>query len=483
MDASTLAPSRPRARRAAAIRDSAHAIHARVLVIASRFPPATGPGPTRMAKTVRYLRDYGWASLVVTRGADAAPAETLEDTPVYRIDVPDLDSELQILSPWVNAAGAVTSPLGRGAGWWYGGLRWRAERWRDRLSLPDPGIWRLGHCVRAIQELRAAHPFDAVLSSGMPFSDHMIAWAVAKRMNLPWIAEFRDPWYEYAHAPQWASGLSRRAVAWMERTVVERSTGVVSVSDGMTRRFRERYSRVEADKFFTVENGYDPHDFATADAQADSAAIELFDEGCFTLLHAGSFYGNRTPAALLGGFKRFIDVDPVRRGRTKLILAGRLGDSTEIVARAAQSLPVIDAGAWSHPTALACMRRATANVLVMADGAGAAGDVSAKVFEYLGANRPILALAPENGAAAGVLNRFSGVHLVPPADEAAIARAIQTLYDAWDDNKLFVMRAQSDLGLITRQYQTGRLAGVLDAAVRGNPAPGIPPRRGATAST
>ncbi|HWL92172.1 MAG TPA: glycosyltransferase, partial [Phycisphaerae bacterium] len=114
---------------------------------------------------------------------------------------------------------------------------WRIDSLVRQLSQPDRGIWRSPSAVAMALRLHQRYRFDAIFSSGMPFSDHLTALAVRRLICRPWIADFRDPWVEYVHWPQWNGGLSRRFAHWAESTVIRHAAGVVSVNDHMTARF------------------------------------------------------------------------------------------------------------------------------------------------------------------------------------------------------------------------------------------------------
>ncbi len=447
-----------------------------VLVIASRFPPATGPGALRISKMVRYLPDSGWRPVVLTVAPPSSAGAVTNDASAWvePVVAATIAERLAPLTPLIRAVSRLTSPLGRGTDWWYRGLKWRVERLEERLSMPDPGVWRLRRAVRAAQRLHRRWRFDAIYSTGMPFSDHLIAWAVQRAIRRPWIAEFRDPWVEYAHAPAWRAGWRRRAARLMERAVVRRARCIVSVSEEMTARFRERYPAVARDRFVTIENGFDPTDFERAlnddhgscgptEPRAADCLAECFTPGRFTLFHAGSFYAGRRPEVLVRAFRRFASTDESRRCGALLVLCGRMGEHAARLAELAHGLPVVVHDPLPHEQVLACMTRASANVLVMADGPGTEGDASTKLYEYLGAARPILALAPARGAAARLLRSFPGAWCVPPDDEDGALAAMEAIFRRVRLGEADVPTDRTRLRRWTRQAQAGRLAEVLDA--------------------
>jgi len=323
----------------------------------------------------------------------------------------------------------------------------------------------MGAAIQRIVELHRRRRFDAIFSSGMPFSDHVIAMAAQAILRVPWIADFRDPWAEYVHGPSPASTLAKRLTAWAEAAVVRRATRVVSVNDAMTARFRERYRGVPTRKFITVENGFDPADFEGAD---HSAA-----RGEFRLLHAGSFYGQRSPATLVAAFQRFVEQTPGSETRARLLFAGRLGEHATRILSSIQGDSVRLLGILPHQIAARATAEADVNVVILPNVPGGDMDSTAKIYECLGSGRPLLALVPANGAAAKLLAGFDGVWRCNPDDVASTAAAIRDLYRHWLMGTVIQREPTAELTALTRRNQTQRLAETLNAITHGRRASAV----------
>jgi hypothetical protein len=79
----------------------------------------------------------------------------------------------------------------------------------------------------------------------------------------------------------------------------------------------------------------------------------------------------------------------------------------------------------------AIQRMARADLLLLLDAPGRKQGVPAKLYEYLGARRPILALAEPDGDTAWTLRESGVLHRTAlPNDPAAIERALQELVAA-----------------------------------------------------
>lgn len=443
-----------------------------LLVIASRFPPVASVGATRVRKFVKYLSEFGWDPVVITGAArkgdltlhDARRAsdfESLDDlpgnVPVYRLGA--------ALDHWptyfASALARRLAPLTRFTGMdetrWIGALKWRFERLHNAATFPDRGIWRLPSTLRLALRLHRRHRFDAIFSTGMPFSDHVTSLAIQSLIRRPWLADFRDPWVEYIHWQQWQSEMGRRLTTAAESAVIHKASFVISVNDHMSQRFAGRYHRVPSSKFVSIANGFDPADFPLA--------IDRHPTSDFKLLYAGSLYGARTPKTMLAAFRKFLDETPGSRRHAYFDFAGRPGPHVEELMQASDGGNVRYLGMLPHRKALKAMATADVNVIILPNLPGSTNDSTAKLYECLGSGRFILAAVPRDGAAAQELRRFDGVALCDPDNVDQISRTIGELYRSWIAGSLDVQRQASELAGVTRRHQTGRLAALLDAAV------------------
>lgn len=442
----------------------------KVLIIASRFPPVASVGATRVRKFVKFLPEFGWDPIVITGAArkgdltlhDARRAsdfDSLTDVPT-QVPVHRLGAALdhwptylartvgRRLAPWTCALGIDELR-------WCGALKWRFEKLHNECAFPDRGIWRLPSTVRLALRLHRQHRFDAIFSTGMPFSDHVTAMMIQSLIRRPWLADFRDPWVEYIHWQQWQSECGRRLTALAESAVVRRAAFVVSVNDPMTSRFAARYPGVGRGKFVTIANGFDPADFPAKVPQRPTAG--------FRLLYAGSLYGARTPHTMLAAFRKFLDETPGSRRHASFDFAGRPGPHVDELLQESDAGNVRYLGMLPHCKTLEAMAEADVNVIILPNLPGSANDSTAKLYECLGSHRAILAAVPLDGAAANELSRFDGVRICDPGRVDQISRAIGEYYQSWLSNGLTVRRPDSLLKTVTRRHQTGQLAELLDA--------------------
>jgi hypothetical protein len=170
----------------------------------------------------------------------------------------------------------------------------------------------------------------------------------------------------------------------------------------------------------TIANGSDFEDFAGMEYTPSTDR--------FRITHAGSFFGKRDPKPFLTALAR-VDGVVARfvgdfRAADREWAAGIM-DRIELVPYA------------SHRRALELQRDSEALLLLIPDAGGRGkGVLSGKVFEYLAAERPILAVVPPDGAAADLIRATGAGPVVGPTDIDGMERELTAMRDAWRAGKL-----------------------------------------------
>ncbi len=427
-----------------------------VLLVTYYFPPQGGIAAHRAVKLARYLPEFGWRPVVLT-AASTPPdmrdetlfAELPPETAIVRAPMIGLDglqrSVRRWLRPWL-VHGVMRRTHRRP------GLRARA-RW---LLVPDDKVTWLPAAVWYGLRVIHRHDVAAIVSTYPPATGHLIGLWLSILSGRPWIAEFRDPWYanEGLYVP---SPAHRALIRSMERAVVRRATLVTATTDVMTEMLARTHHDLPPTHFVTLPNGFDLQDFA------DPA--EPAPRGAFTLVHAGTFKvftedRRRTPLYLLRALQSWLGREPERRTDVRVDLVGALEDYLDALIAARGLSDVVRAtGFLSHRDAV--RRMVSADVLVLIMGEDERTSIPGKLYEYLAAGRPVLALVPEGPAARLIRESGCGV-VVPPRDPEQIVSALRQLHAA----RPAVNPPQVLLESFTRREIARTLAGHLDAITR-----------------
>ena len=397
----------------------------------------------RTLKYTRYLGAHGWRVTVLSVRQDAYevvdPALTRQvPSEVRVVRTAYLNSKRHLSVRGLHLA--LTAIPDRWIGWWPWG-------------------------VRAGRRILRDDPPDLIYSTSPHATAHLIAASLAHTARVPWVTDFRDPWYEDPPEPG-----TPRIVHWaarrLERLVVRRAALVI----GSPRRLRDaiaaRYPDERRDKFVAIPNGFDEADFAALPPGQPSSEDEM------VVVHAGNVNAEfRDPCPVFEAVREAAaagDIDPGRL-RFRFLGGGPYGESAE-VARAVRAAGLAGRVEFlprvPYDAALGELTRADLLLLLQAS-ADTVDLVPAKLFEYLRARRPVLAVV-RPGASAEVLEEVGGGWAVDPRDGAGLRQALVAACTAWRDGRLGGLAAVGErLQDFTRARLTAELARCFDRLVGG----------------
>jgi glycosyltransferase involved in cell wall biosynthesis len=383
----------------------------KVLLISLYFPPAGGGGVQRPLKLATHLPELGVETHVL------AP-----DDPrwLHRDDAPLPPRAIVHRARYIGPSGRKLAEELHGVSGLRRGLV-HARALGRRLLVPDENVtWNLT-ANRAAIGLVKREGIDVVITTSPPASIHLIGAMAQRATGVRWVADLRDSLV--AHPHRRAESRLVRAKEWtgerVARLVARKADGIVAVSDAIAAEARALDPRGPVT---TIANGSDFDDFD---------GLEYRRGERFRITHTGSFFGKRDPRPFLSGLaKSRLDVE-----------ARFVGDF-----RSADR-------AWAHERglddrlsllpyaprreALELQRDSEALLLLIPEAAGRGkGVLSGKVFEYLAAERPILALVPPDGAAAHLIRETGAGVVVAPEDVDGIASALSELESRWRAGRL-----------------------------------------------
>jgi glycosyltransferase involved in cell wall biosynthesis len=384
----------------------------RILLVSWYFPPVNDIGAIRIARLSEFLRATGHDVHVLTgdrRSGDMSLGTSFPENRVTRapwLDVNALTSFGRNASPGVpppaETAHAGSAPKNPSA----------LVKLRSRLSnlfinlawIPDHQVGWIPYARRAGADILARTQFDLIYASGPPFSAFVVARALSRRFNVPWLAEYRDGWSRYVYAPKpgWRE--------WIDEAIEERVTptakALVAVSEPWADYYRDRFGK----PVIAVYNGFDPEQVPDLPGN-----LRISDQ-TLSIVHVGSMYGAmRDPTALYqaitqsGLTSRDIQILYFGPRPSEIFpLADRLGVSDYISLQ--KRVP--------HNQSLQIQH--ASDVLLLLQSPDDPRNVPAKFFEYLASGRPILGLGLDSGIPAQIIRtRRAGLYVTEPPVIAA----------------------------------------------------------------
>jgi glycosyltransferase involved in cell wall biosynthesis len=397
-------------------------------LIAAHYPPAAmAVGAQRTVHLALALKRQGWRPIVLTIAPSAM--EMVDQGMLDQSPVRDVEA---VYTFCVNARKSFSI---RG-------------RYLDRLTVPDPW-WTWQWFVRADLKtlLRKVRP-DLIWSTFPVASAHLIASRLKRQLNVPWIADFRDP---PVGTPDRYSGARARAMLRLEELVAAEADHCTFASESAAHRLFMPRHGIEPGRISVVPNGFDA---ALLDTIAAGPDVEAGEKSDCVFLHSGHIYSDiRNPKGILEALHRIKQDSPDDYRRMKVRFRG--SSREDFIACLLDEIPVRESVELlppvPHNEAVSEMLRSQALVLIQRSPANC--QIPAKVYEYLAMNRPILALVDPAGDTAQVLREFGVSPIIHPDDASGIARAMMACLDHLDLRSSMIPET-THLALHTRQARS-----------------------------
>ena len=363
-------------------------------MIAFHFPPNSSIGAQRTFKTAEYLPEFGWDPIVLTAKPSAydaiektqsIPQKLLNNT--YRTAAFDVHRHLTI--------------LGKHLGWMA-----MIDRWTT---------WIPGAIWQGMKIIKIQKP-DLIWSTAPIPSAHIVARILSKKYNIPWVADYRDP-FHYHHTS--ISNLKTNALKAIDKTTIKNASMAVFTTPKTTQLYQEYFYKEPTEKFVTVENGYDEQNWEKLKNYIPTAVNPMSNKK-FSLLYSGVLYQNgRDPTPLFEAIKKLKEEKTINSSNFELIFqgAGDGGHYKNLTKALAISELIRFTPSVSYLDSLFCISKAEALVIIQDEVFNF--QIPAKLYEYIRASRPVLVITPENSSTAWAANRCSLCAITQKNDEIA----------------------------------------------------------------
>lgn len=410
-----------------------------VLVIAYYFPPMGLSGVQRTLKFVKYLPQYGWNPIVVTTGDDGYYAydETLLE------ELNDLDIKIYRTRDAKSSPRKYTSyfvqKLGRAA--------------LQSVLLPDSKIRWKKKALEVCENVIKHHKIDVVFATAPPYTDFLVGKEFSDRHNLPLICDYRDLWvdnpfnfYLTRFHKNYHIGLERQLLRSCDKAIVTNRDAKETMI--------KRYHRSTSYKSIAIiPHGFDPDDFSNL--QDIRPAKDKF-----VITHSGMFQDNRTPKYFIRALDRLLS-----QGNNREMIEARFvglmrNEHIKQIKKSNFSRNYKLTGNLPHSEAITQLLESHVLWLMLKDTARSPG----KLYEYIGARRPIFIMAPDGAMKQLTLESGAGFAAYPK-DVDAIFRVLSELYQKWKSASLPTPNTDFVLSF-DRQILTGDLARELSYAMR-----------------
>jgi len=415
------------------------------------FPPAAGGGVYRPLSFVRHLSVSDWDVTVLT----PAPGEFWIEDPSLLEKVPE---NVRIVRTRSLSGQRVINRLRGGARGEGGSLRSTSgfgllRKIADFFLFPDTYIGWYPFAVRAAVGLMKKEKFDAVYSTSPPDSSHFVARNLSRTFRVPWVADFRDPWINlYLKRPPTPV---HRAIHNRLQSRVFEADRLLVTTDWHLKVLKDDF---HLDNVVKIANGYDEDDFSGT--ESITPVSERFE-----ILHCGMLTLGRTSRPFLSGLARFLERNPSASNRIHVSFIGARESKNEYWVRRFSLENVVSfENNLPHDECIKRERGAHVLLLIKHDDPMYTGLVPGKLYEYIGARRPVLAVVP-GGEAAQTVRRLRRGEVADISDPSDVAQKIDKMYTLYTLGQLDLSYDLSTVDAFTRRVQAQKLLEVLDELV------------------
>ncbi len=460
----------------------------KILLVATDFPPNPSVGRLRTVKFAKYLPGTGWEPQVIAPayryffGRDERLLQEIpKDCPVHRAFFPALleiaacliggrssARTVQEIEPSTIVTARFTDKNRISINFhtlFKSFLMAPLKLWRQMVSrylfIPDPFVLWIPFALLKAFQIHSRERFDVLFTSIPAPSLIIMGYIMKSTTGVKWVIDYRDLWngdHTRENLSLWRQAVER----YLERLIAKKADLIIATSESKVNYLKRFLNRRNSMRFQCITNGFDPEDFPDFDKESSKKNKNLLK-----LVYTGRLYRTlsavpfiealgqavkEVPSLKWGMRVHFIgDVAPLERDRMNSVI-----DDYDIT-------QVVDFTRYvTYSQALVYQLKADALLLLMNHARNADGVIPTKVFEYLGAGRPILAVVPPGDAARIVRQTGRGL-TVAPDDIGGIKRAILKLYSLFRESKLWeTFQDNHHADLYTRRNLTEKLARLIE---------------------
>ncbi|WNW01963.1 glycosyltransferase family 4 protein [Tenacibaculum sp. HL-MS23] len=398
----------------------------KVLIITYYWIPAGGSGVQRWLKFVKYLRDFNIEPVVYT--VDEAKYPIIDES--LANDVP---KDIEVIKKGIWEPNDLLSIFKKketktSAGFlnpnptFFGKI---LQYVRANYFIPDARKYWVKPSVKYLEKYLTENKIDAIITTGPPHSLHLIGLHLKKKTNVKWIADFRDPWTDIDYFHQLP--LTKKAIKkhhQLEKEVLKNADASLVVGKTMKANYE-----VFSDNIHVVTNGYDVDENTNNQTVLDSK---------FSITHIGLMNADRNPKTLWKALAELTEENTDFKNDLEIKLIGKLSDDVVADLKKYDFKNVTRINYVPHKEVQQYQRASQVLLLAVNKVPSAKGIITGKIFEYLQAKRPILAIGPEDGDLAEILAKTNAGSIVDFNEKEQLKNTVSDLYKKYQQNSLEV---------------------------------------------
>ncbi|WP_431123712.1 glycosyl transferase family 1 [Flagellimonas flava] len=397
----------------------------KVLVIAYYWPPAGGPGVQRWLKFVKYLRDFNLDPVVYVPENPHYPlvdenllSEVPKDVKVTKRPIKEPYAWASLLSKKKTktiSSGIISekkpSSLEKILLWI-----------RGNLFIPDARKYWVKPSVKFLSGIIEKEGIETIITTGPPHSLHLIGLELKKKMNIQWISDFRDPWTTIGyHNRLRLTKKSQKKHKDLEKRVLTNSDKIVVTS----RTTQLEFEAITDRPIKVITNGF------------DEVLRPLELDSKFTISHLGSLLTGRNPIVLWEVLQELVNERPEFAKQLSIQLAGVVGEEVwESIGQHGLQSYTNQLGYLPHQQVVEVQQKSQILLLLEITSEETKGIIPGKLFEYLNAKRPILALGPTDWEAGRIVKEIKAGISLSATDAPALKNVLLDWFEQFEKGAL-----------------------------------------------
>jgi glycosyltransferase involved in cell wall biosynthesis len=427
----------------------------KVLIIAYYFPPLGMGGVQRVSKFVKYLPSLGWEPVVLTvkdidyfSRDDSLLKELPESARIYRTGSFDPLRLIYLLKALFT--GGKSDPkrvTQRNPGKSFFSI---LLSFLNLLLYPDNKIGWLPFALIKGIKICKKEKIDLLFSTSPPLTCHLVAFFLKKLTGIRWVADYRDSYISYQEVKNPIS-LRKALLKSLQKFFLKDADGVIGVNQSIMRELKETFPQTQMTEVIT--NGYDKEDFGGEVKKP---------KDIFRIIYFGTFSPDCPAEPFLKALSNLLHQGEISQDRIRFIHVGlSIGLRIEKTIEEYGLKEVTESkGYLSHKEGIEKLLESDLALLTVSQSAPVIS--TGKIYEYFGAKKPILAIAPQDGEAAKLIQSIGAGKVVSPENISEIENAILSFYREFETGKLFLKVNPEKTEKYERKYLTSRLAKLFD---------------------
>ncbi|HCC70985.1 MAG TPA: hypothetical protein DEQ09_07540 [Bacteroidales bacterium] len=367
----------------------------KILIITYYWPPCGGAGVQRWLKFAKYLPEYGWEPIVLTVDPDYAQYPAFDESLKKEINPSLKVHKTKALNYFrLGKAGKPNGKVMAGSNTINNSISNRIARFiRGNFFIPDPRRGWNRYAIKKASELIQEEGIEYIITTSPPHSTQLIGLKLKKIFpSVKWICDLRDPWTDiYYYNKFFSTWPARRYDCNLEKKVLKKSDRIITVGNKLSDLISSKMPEAE-EKFSVITNGYDEEDFRS---------LKKNPPDMLTITYVGSLSEQYPVDTLIESLQQLTEKGNEYQFRF-------VGECTRGIKRKIKSVVPEHSFYYlsyrCHREALTAMLTSSALVLIIPDHKENRIIITGKLFEYLRTETPILAIGPEDGEAAKIIN-------------------------------------------------------------------------------